>query len=162
MAKKCCVCGEELAVMNTYSRSYHGNNYEICERCNTAFKRMDKAGLRDSATDYLRKKLESGSVAPYATALVKNYLQEEITEEESSAAQNIPEYYNTTPAPSGSGTMYIVAVCFLILAVILYFVSVNNDYGVANIQSTVFSAAAFIASVVCFAAGKIIKAINMK
>lgn len=58
---------------------------------------------------------------------------------------------------SGSG-LYVAGFCFIFLALILYIVSVSNAYGVANIQTTVFSAAAFVVGSLCFVGARIIKA----
>ena len=59
-----------------------------------------------------------------------------------------------------SFALYVAGVLFLIASVILYTVSVNNDYGVANIQSTVFAAACFVAAIICCTGGTVIKALK--
>ena len=79
----------------------------------------------------------------------------------------IPAVNANKPSQISSGVInsvpgYVLGIVFLVLAVILYFVSVDNNYGVANIQTTVFSAASFVASIVSFAAARIIDAVNSK
>ena len=58
--------------------------------------------------------------------------------------------------------LYIIGALFLVAAMIFYFISVNNDYGVANIQTTVFAGACFVSAIVSFTGGTIIKALQEK
>ncbi len=56
--------------------------------------------------------------------------------------------------------LYITGVLFLLAAVVFYAISVNNEYGVANIQATTFAGANFVAAIVSFTGGTIIKALK--
>ena len=95
--------------------------------------------------------------------LVREILGDSVSEEEiKKATFSMPESAFAQQTPSGDSGLNICGVIFLILAVVLYFVSVDNSYGVANIQTTVFAAASAVAAVVCFAAGQIIRVINRK
>ena len=132
---------------------------------------------------YLKGKLDEGVVPPENVVLVKQLAGERITDEEHAQLYGTAgaEYEASAPEPEqsavsepvgtvqagavetvSSGVPFGAGVVFLVLAVILYFVSVNNNYGVANIQTTVFAGSSFVAAIVCFAASRIIKAINSK
>ena len=58
------------------------------------------------------------------------------------------------------GVYYIIGLIFLLAALVFYGISINIDYGVANIQATVFAAANYVIANVCFIGGAIIKAIQ--
>ena len=90
--------------------------------------------------------------------------KEETEEQEEQEEQNEPEAdeeKKEEDRPNGTG-FFILFFVFMALAVFFYCISVANDYNVANIQTTVFAAASFVAGIVCLAAGRIIRAVNMK
>ena len=173
MAFRCCVCGEtddrDFAVNKI---PFHGRSLDVCDNCCQAFRWAESKSKKEKGTQYLRQKLENGSASAQGILLIKDRLHEEPTQEEIKAfgivdAGIVDETEPTAkessvPANSGDMVSLIAGVLFLIAAVVLYFVSIDNDYGVANIQSTTYSAANFVAAIVCFAASRIIRAINSK
>ncbi len=159
---KCCICGTDIGAFTTFYWTYQEHTLNLCRQCHTTIKQL-KAGKKvEENIDYLRKKLSEGTVEPGAVVFVKNSLGEEPSEDEIQAAAKSFETVDLKNTSNGDGWLTIGGISFIILAVILYFLSVDNAYGVANIQATVFSAAAFVAGVVCFAAGRIIKAFKSR
>jgi len=184
MGERCAVCGKNLVPMNTYMKTLEGKTLPLCMNCDTMTSAA--AGVnsnnRLTAREYLKGKLDAGVVPPENVILVKKLAGESMTEEEYAQLEGRTGGNNEVPAPKaeaapaaeGKSTpadtgepvshnipLY-AGLVFLALAIILYVVSVNNSYGVANIQATVFAGAAFVSAIVCFAASRIIKAINSK
>ncbi len=163
MSDKCCICGAEVGTFTAYFIPFNGRDLCLCGKCKTTIQQLNSERKQEKCIGYLHQKLEGGTVTPEAIVFVKQKLGEEPSEDEIKAAAKSFETVNLKGSSSnGDGLLTIGGISFLILAVILYFVSVDNAYGVANIQSTVFSAAAFVAGVVCLAAGRIIKTINSR
>ena len=164
---KCCICGLHIGTINTYKKPFHGGTYRVCQYCADALGKVESGNAKkiESGRKYLRTRMNKGENAPEALPMIKEALGEAVTMEEiEEAVAVLPSIQGESKKSEtvGNGAVVLAGFCFLILSVILYFVSVNNTYGVANIPSTVYSAASFVAAIVCFAAGRIIKAINTK
>lgn len=164
MGNKCCICGRGIHVMNTYHRAFGGKSFDLCMFCIDALEKIDSGKPEKvvSGAKHLRSELGKGVATPDAALMVKEALKDIPDDElnaEITASSFSPE--SKPSALSSTGTA-LAGFVFLILAIVLYFMSVNNDYGVANIQSTVYSAASFVAAVVCFATARIINAVNSK
>lgn len=165
MVDRCPFCSQELGALNTYERTIHGKTINMCPNCKNAFKKIDsgKAFDVEAGKSYFRARLNNNETAQETIPFIREILGDNVSEEEiRAAATSTPMNNFTQSSPSGDSGLNIGGVVFLILAVVLYFISVGNSYGVANIQTTVFAAACFVAAVVCFAAGKIIRVINRK
>ena len=154
MSKQCCICGTTIGFMTADRRYYNGQGFDICANCQEAFTKVKsgKASKVESGSEYLRAKRTEGVITPEALTMVADALGE---------IDHVKDTANSQYRVS-SGIPFFAGVVFFILAVILYIASVNNNYGVANIQSTVFSAASFVAAIVCFAASSIIRAMNSR
>lgn len=164
MGNKCCICGRNIGLMNTYHRSFQGRTLDTCMFCIEALEQVDsgKPAKVESGTKYLRSEMLKGMATPEAALMVKETLKDISSDELKATLDTISVSPGSNPSSvSNMGTLFAGFV-FLILAIILYLLSVNNNYGVANIPTTVFSAASFVAAIVCFAASSIIKAINTK
>ena len=165
MDGKCPFCGEQLGTLTMYEREIHGKAFSICSNCRNAFKKIDSGNpfKVDAGKSYFQARLKNNETAPEALPLVREILGETVSDEEiETATVSIPEGAFAQNNVSGDVGLNIGGAVFLILAVILYFISVDNSYSVANIQTTVFAAASTVAAVVCFAAGQIIRVINRK
>lgn len=158
MSKHCCICGTKIGILTADSRYYNGKSFDICVKCQGAFSdvRFGKAEKAEAGLNYLRSKMEEGSIDAEAIPMAEEALELKVPDKESNAP-GIPE---TPSSGVNYGIPFLAGILFLISAFILYFISVNNSDGVANIQATVFSAAAFVAAIVNFAASQIIKAVN--
>ena len=163
MKQKCCICGRNINFMNTYHRTYHQHSYNLCMFCVEAFEQIDsgKQSKVELGRKHLRAEYAKGQTVPEAIPMLKETLGEKLEEEIERGMTDASNQVGDVPVVS-SGVPLLTGIIFLALAVILYFVSVNNNYGVANIQSTVYSAASFVAAIVCFAASRIINAVNSK
>ena len=184
MGDKCAICGKNLVPMNTYMQKLEGRMLPLCMNCSTMASAAAgvNANSRLTGRRYLSGKLAAGVVPKENIPLVKKLAAEEMTEAEYAQLQGTAGGNKEASAPkpeaapvvretgaqvaAGEQTSHKPALyaglMFLVLAVILYVVSVNNNYGVANIQATVFAGVAFVSAIVCFAAAGIIKAINCK
>lgn len=183
---KCQFCGREIDKPK-HSTFMFGWNYQICPTCNDAIEKTHSMSsqTKKEGYRYFSSLREAGCLHPAVDAIAKCLTGEKLSTEEMEAAKRGPDSpadvtaAATAPAPfdnanqeprrenlpaadsgSGAGSALTTAgVVFWILAVILYVISVNNSYGVANIQATVFAGAAFVSGVVCFASrlvGKIL------
>ena len=159
MSKQCCICGTVIGFMTANKRFYNGKSFDICTSCQDAFAKVNSSNTSkaNSGLDYLRTKKAEGLIAPEAITMVDDALGETNNAKYTTNAQR-----RNNAATVGNGVPFFAGVVFLVIAAILYYVSVNNNYGVANIQSSVFSAASFVAAVVCFATARIIDAINFR
>ena len=167
MAFKCCICGETYMDLYANKVSFRGKSIDVCDDCNQALKWLDSNNKKEKGMQYLRKKLENGTPSTQGFLLVKDHLHENPTQEEVEAYKTVEEATavneeSSASTNNGGGGSLVAGIFFLVVAVILYFVSIDNNYGVANIQSTVYSAASFVAAIVCFATSRIIKEIKSK
>ena len=166
MKTNCCICGQDINSWNYTTKTYQDQDYKICMACLSAIDKVNSKEQQniDSGINYFRNQLDNNKTSREAIPLVKYILGED---EPVKNVNSVSKTSSRSRIPSqgsevSSSVPLFAGIVFLVLAVILYFVSVNNDYGVANIQSTVFSAASFIAAIVCFAAARIINAVNSK
>lgn len=172
---KCQFCGREIDKPK-HSTFMFGWNYQICPTCNDAIEKTHSMSseTKKEGYRYFSSLREAGGLHPAVDAIAKCLSGGKLSAEELAAAKRGPDSPAdvTAPAPvdeanqeprreslpatdsgNGAGTALIIGgVIFWILAVIFYMISVNNNYGVANIQTTTFAGAAFVSGVVCFAA----------
>ena len=115
------------------------------------------ANKKNEALHYLHICSSAGTVSSEAAPFI-NPIIEETTVSQKTIQQEKNTQIQTKKELVSQAGLNIAGFCFLLLALILYIISVNNDYGVANIQTTVFSAAAFVVGSLCFVGARIIKA----
>ena len=185
MSDRCEICGKTIHPADTYVEQVYGKTLELCMHCSTMVTSASGVNANNKliGRKYLKGKLDEGVVPPENVVLVKQLAGEGLSGDEhaqlhgiagadkEASTQETEQPVVSEPAGSvqagtvetvSSGMPFGAGLVFLVLAVILYFVSVNNEYGVANIQTTVFAGASFVAAIVCFATSRIIKAINSK
>ncbi len=167
---KCCCCGLSIGRLNTVKIAFHGHELSVCQYCGDAFKKVDTGDPKkiESGKKYLRARLEENEAAPIAIPLIQETLGEAIDKDViEKAIADLPFASKTAEAKKIASEVshigpFAAGICFLILTAFLYYISTNNSYGVANIPSTIFAAASFVAAIVCFGTSAIIKAINTK
>lgn len=165
--KKCCCCGESIGRLNTSIIPFHGHEISVCMYCGEAFDKIASGNPRkiESGKKYLRAKLEKNKATPIGIPLIQETLGETIDADTiEKVIGDLPSASETSMKSSevSSGFPLFAGICFLISSVYFYFVSTNNSHGVANIPSTIFSAASFVSAIVSFGTSTIIKAINSK
>lgn len=164
---KCCCCGVSIGRLNTFIIAYHGHELSVCMNCGDAITKIASGNPRkiESGKKYLRARLENNEATPIGIPLIQETLGETVDVDTiEKVIADLPLVSETSMKYSevSSDLPLYAGICFLILSIILYFVSTNNSYGVANIPSTIFSAASFVSAIVCFGTSTIIKAINSK
>ncbi len=184
----CCLCNkeiEEIQIQNEYP--FCGNFRYVCDDCRKAINYRVSLSKKEKmmGKEYFSNLLESNQYDPDILFELKKIVGLPISSEEKIAAKKFAkdcikaekekdkaEYQSQVGTEKKyNGIGFVVAgVIFLIIAVFLFVDSnklldrksseVLGIKAVANIQETVFSAASFIASVICFACRNVI--INLK
>ena len=133
-----------------YKKLFEGKPYILCKQCNAVLNVIESDNSVEGK-QYLQSKIDDGLVQPLGMELIKEYLGEEAKVAMSSTTEkkenNDSPKYNVKNTPV---YMVMIGIVFLIIAGIMYYLSVNNEYGIANMQGTVFAAAAFVAAIVNF------------
>ena len=94
---------------------------------------------------------------------VREFIESEEKESEREKLEEERERESTSAISSGTGGFILAGAVFLVAALVFYVISIRDvGYGVqvANIQTTVFAAACFVAGIVNFAAAGIVKALR--
>ncbi len=164
---KCCCCGTFIGRIDTVKIAFYGHELRVCQFCGDAFEKIDSGDVRkiESGKKYLQARLEKNEAAPIAIPLIREALGETIDKDTvEKVVANLPSVSEISKKTSkvGSSLPLWAGICFLIASIILYFISTNNSYGIANIPSTIFAAASFVSAMVCLGTSSIIKAINTK
>ena len=164
MGNKCCICGRSINILNTYHWSFQEHSIETCMFCIEALEQVESGNPTkvESGAKHLLSELKRGMATPEVTLMVQEVLDDISDEELKDTLANTPvshEHYSYT---INSQLPALVGIALIILGVFLYYASVNNQYGIANIPCTIFSAASFVGAIVCFATSSILKAIKRK
>ena len=155
----CELCGR-TQTGEYYSEMFENNVFFSCQECHNKIGEMQSTNFnkQNEAMQYLFNCANTQSYTARAKPFLYKTLGmsdagiKEAKEKEEQIKKNEKDNMQ-----SGSG-LYAAGFCFFFLALILFIVSVNNDYGVANIQTTVFSAAAFVVGCLNIIGARIIKA----
>ena len=183
----CCVCGKEISEKEAYDNKmlYQFREYTVCMQCNQELRKCyyNTSANSDEGKEYLKEKMALGTVQPEAVRMVREHMHDLKEDELCQKDPDVPvgrvvdrsgtntvrdsiiqERHTLTNGQDKSYDtitwLYIAGVIWFILAAVLYFVSVNNEFGVANIQATVYSACIAVMGTVCFVGAQIIKAIR--
>ena len=154
--KNCDICGVEMGRFSAITRNYGKMSVHMCSECNNIIE------LHSGKTiNFLQSKLKEKTASPIGEQYIQQVLEGiGIDPGSENKPQTVVISGNQSTSTSNGGGLIVAGICFLILAAFLYFVSVNNNLGVANIQATVFAAGSFICAVICFACQRVIKALK--
>lgn len=185
----CCMCKKIIEEGQNHSDySFYGNYRPICGDCRDALNSLlaIREKKKKEGKEYINNLLATNQYDPDIVCELKSAMGMHITPEEKTAVKKFlselkeeknkrtREEYRVQEEKrkeqlNGTG-FSVVGIIFLIIAVILYVISINPlDKGTAellgtpaiiNIQATVFCAASFIASVICCACKGLIKYLN--
>ena len=166
----CTLCQNPISNGKDIQYSFYGSPHPICPGCYQALSDISsfRKDRRESGKQFVSNLLNENSYTPDITIELRHVLELPISGE---LKQEAKEYIKNNrpskeaPPPDSpsdsSGYGFILAgFLFLVVAIILFILSIRklDRYSaaalgvesVANIQLTVFSAASFIAAVVCF------------
>lgn len=163
--KHCTICGQKREFdYEYYNYNFEGHSLPVCYICNQAIKRLKSSSdsNRSKGSAYLRNQLENGKADSNGIPLVKSLLGETISDKELENMNKAKIEARVQESSSANLVFYIIGVIFIITTFVFHSASVNNSYGVANIQGTVYAAASAIIAIICFAAGAIVTAIKNK
>ena len=164
----CEICGEPIKRLDGYAIKCNGVKGLVCNTCNVQLDNLQYKHYKEEGIRYLNDKLNQGKATSLGREFIESrfgkyrvYQEPAYTE---SSEKDAPAYTPAPEEPSTGNGLMLSGVIFLILAVILYIVSIQNVNGlqIANIQGTVFCAASFIVSMVCFACKTVITACQGK
>ena len=164
----CEVCGAPIKRLDGYGIKCNGEKGLVCNECNVQLGNLQYKNYKEQAIPYMQDKLNRNTATPLGKAYVKSRFEKfRIYQEPAytgSTGATAPTGIPAPEEPSVGNGLILGGVIFLIIAIILYIVSVRDVNGVqiANIQATVFCAASFVVSMVCFACKIVISACQGK
>ena len=155
----CELCGRKQTG-EFYSEKLEGNVFTSCQECHNKIGDMQSTDFnkQNEALQYLFNCANAQSYSDRAEPFLYKTLA--ITDNGIKKAKEKEEQIKKDEKDKNQSEvgLSVAGFCFLLLALILYITSVDNQYGVANIQATVFSAAAFVVGCLNIIGARIIKA----
>ena len=175
---RCCICGHETGA-SSGGLLVNGRTAPICDECGELLDASESMDQQDPQrvelySQLLGKMRSSGASNAVIESVkgifsdvnsdeVREFIESEEKEFEREKLEEERERESTSATWSGTGGFILAGVIFLFAAIVFYVISIRDvGYGVqvANIQTTVFAAASFVAGIVNFAAAGIVKALR--
>ncbi len=179
---RCCICGHETGA-SSGGLLVNGRTAPICDECgelldaSESMEQQDpqRAELYSQLLGKMRSSGASNAVIESVKGIFSDVNSDEVREFIESEEKEIErekleeerekerERNSTSAISSGTGGFILAGAVFLVAALVFYVISIRDvGYGVqvANIQTTVFAAACFVAGIVNFAAAGIVKALR--
>ena len=123
--------------------------------------------MKDASEQYFRSLINKNIPHDVGIPLTKSLVGPKKIDEDRKTdvkPENKTNTDSTQQSTSSAGILWIGGFIFLVLAIVKYVQSIHDVDGlrIANIQSTVFAAASWIVSMVCFVGARIITVIEKK
>ncbi len=148
MSSFICECCGKRKNGSLYTEKFENRSFFTCQECHEKIKNLQSTdtNLQNEAIAYLASYADSQTVAGQFINKTLGITEKQVQEP---AVRTVTET-----------SLVIAGFMFFMFSLILYLNSISNEYGVANIQATVFSATSFVVATICVIGARIIKTLR--